>query len=92
MNKRTKVQPTYLRGRTPVDIPVHRVMDVLKMIDDHGHSKKFRTQAKKAGLVMKLHPKTVNFVKDFVADNQMHEHEVGGQVVNSGGTYDCTRD
>lgn len=89
---RTKAGPTYLRGKKPVNIPVHRVVDVLKMIDEHGHSKKFQEQAKAAGLVMTVHPKTVNFVKDFVTANAMHEHPVGAQVSNSGGTYDCTRD
>jgi hypothetical protein len=90
--KLAKVEPTYLRGEDPVHIPVHRVMDVLKMIDDHGHSSKFKRQAKAAGVAMTLHPKTVNFVKDFVANNNMHAHAVGKQVVNSNGTYDCTND
>lgn len=91
MPKREKVKPTYLKGTKAVNIPVHRVVDVLKMIHDHGHSNKFRRQAKSKGMVMKLHPKTVNFVKDFVANNNMHEHPVGKQVVNSAGTYDCSR-
>jgi hypothetical protein len=91
MVKPAKVKPTYLKGTKHVNIPVHRVVDVLKMIDDHGHSEKFRKQAKAKGAVMRLHPKTVNFVKDFVANNNMHEHAVGKQVVNSNGSYDCTR-
>ena len=72
-------------------IPVHRVMDVLKMIDERGHSDRFRRQAKAAGVVMALHPKTVNFVKDFVANNDMHDHAIGKQVNNSGGTFDCSK-
>jgi hypothetical protein len=90
MPKQAKPKPTYLKGTKHVPIPVHRVVDVLKMIDDHGHTKKFRRLAKAKGVVMGMHPKTVNFVKDFVAKNEMHEHPVGKQVVNSGGTYDCT--
>jgi hypothetical protein len=88
--KQKAPKPTYLRGTKPVHIPVHRVADVLKMIHEHGHSSKFKRQAKAAGVVMTLQPKTVNFVKNFVADNDMHAHPVGQQVVNSDGTYNCT--
>jgi len=34
---------------------------------------------------------THNFVKDFVADNAMHNDPVGKQVMNSGGSFDCTK-
>jgi hypothetical protein len=88
--KKVTVSPTYLRGTKHVDIPVHRIVDVLNMIEAHGHTKKFRTRAKAADVTMRLHPATVNFVKDFVANNDMHAHPVGKQVINSGGTYDCT--
>jgi hypothetical protein len=90
MTQRPKGQPTYLKGKKPVSIPVHRVIDVLKMIDEHGHSEKFSSQAKKKGLAMGVHPDTVNFVKDFVAEHDLHEHPVGKQVINSNGSYDCT--
>ncbi len=85
-----KPEPTYLRGTKSVDIPVHRVSDVIAMIHEHGHAAKFKRQAKAAGLSMSLNPKTVNFVKDFVANNEMHGHPVGKQVVNSDGTFSCT--
>lgn len=88
--KAAKVTPTYLRGTRSVDIPAHRVSEVLAMIHDHGHSAKFRRQAKAAGAVMTLDPKTVNFVKDFVANNHMHTNAVGKQVINSDGTFSCT--
>jgi hypothetical protein len=85
-----KPKPTFLRGTKSVDIPVHRVSDVIAMIHEHGHSAKFKRQAKAAGVSMSLDPKTVNFVKDFVAKNDMHEHAIGSQVVNSDGSFDCT--
>jgi hypothetical protein len=88
--KKTMVTPTYLQGTKPVDIPLHRVAEVLSMIHDQGHIAKFKRQAKAAGVVMALDPKTVNFVKDFVARNQMHTHAVGRSVVNSDGTFSCT--
>jgi len=84
--------PTYLNGTDYVDIPMHRVVEVLKMIHEHGHATKFKKQAKQADLKMRFDPKAVNFVKDFVANNDMHSHAVGRQVVNSAGTYDCTSD
>ena len=82
MAKKAKVTPTYLKGKKPVKIGMHHVLNVLKMIDDHGHTSKFKRQAKKAGAFMSVHPETVNFVKDFVASNDMHQHPVGRQVVN----------
>jgi len=88
--KKPAPTPTYLKGTNPVDIPAHRVAEVLAMIHDQGHTAKFRKQAKAAGVVLTLNPKTVNFVKDFVAKNDMHSHAVGKQVVNSDGTFSCT--
>jgi hypothetical protein len=82
--------PTYLRGSRSVNIPAHRVADVLAMIHKHGHTQKFKRQAKAAGISMSLNPKTVNFVKDFVAKNAMHGNSIGKQVVNSDGTFSCT--
>jgi hypothetical protein len=82
MAKEAKVKPTYLTGKKPVKIQVHDVANILKMIDDHGHSAKFKRQAKKAGAFMMVDPDTVNFVKNFVADNNMHAHPVGKKVVN----------
>jgi hypothetical protein len=89
--KRVIPTPTYLTGPDPVRIPAHRVADVLALIHKHGHAAKFKRQAKAAGLHMTLDPKTVNFVKDFVAKNNIHSSAVGKQVVNSGGTFDCTK-
>jgi hypothetical protein len=87
--RESKPTPTYLRGTSSVNIPAHRVAEVLAMIHEHGHSQKFKRQAKAAGISMSLDPKTVNFVKDFVANNGMHTHRVGKQVVNSDGTFNC---
>jgi hypothetical protein len=88
--KQTKPTPTYLKGQKSVDIPAHRVADVLAMIHEHGHTQKFKRQAKAAGISMSLDPKTVNFVKDFVANNALHTNTVGKQVVNSDGSFSCT--
>jgi hypothetical protein len=88
--KQAVPKPTYLKGTKSVNIPAHRVADVIAMIHKHGHGAKFNKQAKAAGVVMALHPKTVNFVKDFVAKNGMHGDAIGKQVINSDGSYSCT--
>jgi hypothetical protein len=88
--KQTKPTPTYLTGAKPVNIPAHRIADVFALIHKHGHAAKFKRQAKAAGVSVTLHPKTVNFVKDFLANNAMHTNAVGRQAINSGGTFNCT--
>lgn len=89
MPKKAKVRPAYMKAGKWTTLPLHRVVDVLQMIDERGHSKKFKRQAKAAAASIRLHAKTVNFVKDFVANNNMHDHPVGDQVNNSNGSYRC---
>ena len=88
-----KPTPTYLPGESPVDIPVENVADILAMIEKHGHSATFKRKAKAAGLTLRVHPKTVNFVKDFLANtgDRMQGLAVGRRAINSGGTFDCTK-
>ena len=83
--------PTYLKGTKSVNIPAHRVSDIMGLIHKHGHGAKFKRQAKAAGVAMTLDPKTVNFVKDFLAKNEMHTTAVGKQAINSGGSFKCTK-
>jgi len=81
--KKAKVTPTYMKGKKPLKIGLHDVIRALKVIDDHGHMSKFTTAAKKKEAVMLVDPKTVNFVKDFIVKNDMHEHPVGKHIVNA---------
>jgi hypothetical protein len=85
--------PTYLPGESAVDIPVENVADILAMIEKHGHTATFKRKAKAAGLTLSVHPKTVNFVKDFLANtgDKMRGLAVGTRAINSGGTFDCTK-
>jgi hypothetical protein len=85
--------PTYLKGEKSADIPVENVATILAMIEKHGHTAKFKSKASAAGLTMSVDPKTVNFVKDFVANtgDKMHRAAVGRRAINSGGTFDCTK-
>jgi hypothetical protein len=80
--KKTKVTPTYMKGKKPLKIGLHDVIRALKVIDDHGHMSKFVAAAKKKKAVVLVDPQTVNFVKDFVVKNDMHEHPIGTIIVN----------
>jgi hypothetical protein len=78
------VTPSYMKGKKPLKIPVHSVMDVLGAIGDLGHSGQFRQAAKQKGAFMTVHPDTVNFVKDYLAQNNLHtKSDVASQVVNA---------
>jgi hypothetical protein len=80
--KKAKVQPTYMTGKKPMKIGLHDVIRALKVIDDHGHMDKFARAAKKQKAMMLVEPATVNFVKDFIVRNDMHEDPVGNIIVN----------
>jgi hypothetical protein len=88
--KQATPTPTYLKGTKPVNVPAHQVADVFALIHKHGHAAKFKRQAKAAGVAVTLNPETVNFVKDFLANNTMHKNAIGQRVVNSDGTFSCT--
>jgi hypothetical protein len=81
--------PRYMRGKKPTRIAAHSIADVLAVIEKHGHGKKFKRQAKAAGHTVTLNPKTVNFVKDFLAKNGMHTNRIAANVINSNGSFNC---
>jgi len=85
--------PNYMRGRGSIKVPVHSVMDVLKEIDGLGHSDKFRQAAANNGAFVTLHPQTVNFIKDYLANNNLHQRSsVASDVVGAcpgGDPYSC---
>jgi hypothetical protein len=75
--------PNYMKGRKGIKVPVHSVMDVIKTLQDLGHGDKFRQAAADQGAYVTLHPQTVNFVKNYMADNNLHEQNaVASDVVN----------
>jgi hypothetical protein len=81
--------PTYLTGSKSVDIPAHQVAEILALIVARGQAAKFKKEAKAAGLVVTVNPQTVNFVKDFLAQNQMHSLAAGRRAINSDGSFNC---
>ena len=65
--------PSYMRGRRPVKIPLHSVMEVLQHLGELGHSEQFKKAAQDKGAFVTIHSATVNFVKDYLADNNLHQ-------------------
>lgn len=77
-------KPSYLKGRKPVRVPLHSMADILGSIDKLGHSEPFKAAAQKSGAYVTVHPKTVNFVKDYMAQNNLHaQSDVAKNVVNA---------
>lgn len=87
--KKAAPTPTDLAGGKSVDIPAHQVAEILATILARGQGAKFKKQAKAAGLVVTVNSKTVNFVKDFLAQNQMHSLAVAKRAINSDGSFNC---
>lgn len=81
--RKGKVTPTYMTGKKPLKIGLHDVIKALKVIDEHGHMDKFASASKRKKAGMLVPPETVNFVKDFILKNDMHEHPIGRHIVNA---------
>ena len=58
-------------------------MKFARMIDEHGRAEKFEKASKRKKAFVSVHPDTVNFVKDFIADNKMHDHPIGKHIVKT---------
>jgi hypothetical protein len=73
-----------MKGRRPIKVALHSVIDVLRTIDKLGHSEKFRQAAEKTGAFVTIHPNAVNFVKDYLVDNNLHEQsKVADDIVGA---------
>ena len=62
---------------------LHDVVRVLKAIDKHGHMAKFVRAAKEQKAAGTFDAKAVNFVKDFMVKNKMHNDPIGKHIVNA---------
>ena len=82
--------PVYMKSTAaPTSIGAHDVADLLATIESQGLGAKFRRAAKAGGHTVTVDPKTVNFVKDFLAKNMMHSHSVAKKAINSAGSFNC---
>jgi hypothetical protein len=77
------VTPTYLPEGQSYTMGLHDVVRALKVIDKHGHMPKFVKAAKAEHAAGTFNAKTVNFVKDFMVKNKMHNDPVGKHIVNA---------
>lgn len=77
-------EPTYLKGRSPLKIALHDVVAALKEIERKKFTNKFVKAAKKNDAFVRVDPGTVNFVKDFFADNRLHG-KIGMHIINAKG-------
>lgn len=95
MAKQAKIKPTYMKGKRPLKIALHDIVRVVKMLDDKKQTKKFQKAAKSNNAVVSVDAKTVNFVKDFMVKNNLHDHPIGKHIVNArglrvaGDRFDC---
>jgi hypothetical protein len=95
MAKKAKVTPTYMEGKRPLRISLHDIARVMMMINQKKQMKRFQTAAKSKKAYVTVDADTVNFVKDYIVDNNLHNHPIGKHIVNAegmtapGDPYDC---
>jgi hypothetical protein len=77
------VTPTYLKDGQTYTMGLHNVVRALGVIEKHGHMAKFVRAAKKSGAAGTFDAKTVNFVKDFMVKQKMHNDPIGKHIVNA---------
>jgi hypothetical protein len=80
---KAKVKPTYLKAGSSYKMELHNVVRALKAIEEEGHLDRFVRAAKRKKTSVSVDAKTVNFVKDFMVKNNMHDHPVGKHIVNA---------
>jgi len=78
-----KVVPTYMKKGQSYKMGLHDVVRALKVIDKHKHMNKFVKAAKQQKASVSIDADTVNFVKDFMVKNKMHNDPVGKHIVNA---------
>lgn len=86
-------RPTYLTGEDPINVDLHVVAQVMKLIANHEQTSAFCAEARKRGAFVTVSPQTINFVKDFIAAHEeMRLHPTGVSAINPRGPsrdYDC---
>ncbi|GGI26900.1 hypothetical protein [Bradyrhizobium guangdongense] len=71
-------------------VPLHSVVHFVRMLQDEKHAANFVKAARDSNAVVALHPATVDFVRNFVADKQLH-HAMVTKVVDPcpGDPFEC---
>jgi hypothetical protein len=82
-SKSTPSKPApHLPEGMEVNVPLHNVMRILKMIARR-HAGPFARKAEEKGVLMIAPAETVNFVKDFLVDNKLDKNPIGKHIVNA---------
>jgi hypothetical protein len=88
--KAKKAKKAKVSEKKPLRVPMHSVVHFVKMLHDERHGAKFAKAARASKAVMTMHPSTVNFVKNYVADNKLHQ-PMAAKVVDPcpGDPFEC---
>lgn len=93
MAKKHTVRPTYQTKNESVEVQMHAVMRTFEMMKKHGKYEDFKSAIEKKNLPVSVPPKTLNSIKKFVRDNEMHKDALGARIVNprlpTGDAHDC---
>ena len=82
-SKSAPSKPTpHLPEGMKVNVPLHNVMTILRMIARR-HAAPFARKAREKGVLMIAPAETVNFVKDFLVDNKLDKNPIGKHIVNA---------
>ncbi|MBI3760142.1 MAG: hypothetical protein HY269_10390 [Deltaproteobacteria bacterium] len=81
---------TSSKGKKSITVPVHSVVHFVKMLHDEGHAEEFVKAAKKSKAVMTMHADSVDFVRKYLSNNQLH-HAMIARVVDPcpGDPFEC---
>jgi hypothetical protein len=59
------------KGRKRLTVPVQSVVHFVKMLYDQNHAEKFIASAKRSKAIITMHADSIEFVKKFLAKNQL---------------------
>lgn len=80
-----RVTPIRLGDGQSLRMKLHDVIKIAKMVEKHGRLNKFTRKLKDAESEVLVPAATVNLVKDFVADNGLHQSAMGKHIVFGAG-------
>jgi hypothetical protein len=88
--KAKKATKAKVSEKKPLRVPMHSVAHFVKMLHDERHLAKFVKAARTSKAMMTMHPATVNFVRNFVANNKLQQ-PMAAKVVDPcpGDPFEC---
>ena len=77
------------RTNRPKKVPLHLVADALRVIHDKNHSKQFMKEAADANVVVTVHANTLDFMKNYITTNKLHNFAATKKIVLCPNPNDC---